>query len=162
MNVARPSFEQRGFCEMHDEPQPHASNTSRTLSIDAQRKRMSLPMRYHPRPPSRLQTDPTQRCDTRAWLILHPERQCRAKSKQAGRQCRRIATPGHGVCRMHGSRSRGPNVVRWDCRPSAIEAKAGRARARISEPPPAHDGEGAHVLAATDVAELMALRGRTP
>jgi hypothetical protein len=32
--------------------------------------------------------------------------QCRAKSKRSQAQCRRHATPGRGVCRIHGGKSR--------------------------------------------------------
>lgn len=31
--------------------------------------------------------------------------QCTAQSKRSGGQCKRAATPGYGVCHMHGSRS---------------------------------------------------------
>lgn len=30
---------------------------------------------------------------------------CQARSKQSGEQCRRVATPGHRVCKSHGSGS---------------------------------------------------------
>lgn len=34
------------------------------------------------------------------------ERRCTARSKQAGRQCARWASPGHRVCVLHGARSK--------------------------------------------------------
>lgn len=37
------------------------------------------------------------------------QRQCAAKSKRSGNQCRGVAMRGKKVCYIHGGRSRGPN-----------------------------------------------------
>ena len=44
------------------------------------------------------------------WL-WPPQRQCTAKSKRSGRQCRRWASPGKSVCFFHGGRSTGPKTT---------------------------------------------------
>ena len=103
-----------------------------------------------------------------AWLLSVPERRCRAKSKRAGRQCLRIASPGYRVCATHGSKSRGPLVTRWDCRPTASLQKAERARAQWQQrecvAPQSVAGStprSAHELGVEDIEQLMTSRLRS-
>jgi hypothetical protein len=102
------------------------------------------------------------------WLVLHPEHRCRATSKRAGRQCRRIATPGYAVCATHGSKSRGRYVTRWDCRPSAVPKKVAQVHAYWlrcgsgAVPPDARSTPwSVHELAADDIERMLASRGRS-
>jgi hypothetical protein len=104
----------------------------------------------------------------REWLVTHPARRCRARSKRAGRPCHRIATPGYEVCATHGSKSRGPYVTRWDCRPSAVQKKVSQLRAYWSQhgsgavPPGARStAYYAYELGADDITQLLAAREDT-
>jgi hypothetical protein len=102
------------------------------------------------------------------WLILNPHRRCQAHSKQARRQCRRVATPGYKVCASHGSRSRGRYVIRWDCRPSAVPKKVAQARAYAirqgadaSQSMPWSAPRSAQVLTSAEIEALMTSTGRS-
>jgi hypothetical protein len=98
------------------------------------------------------------------WLIRHPARRCAAKSKQRGAQCRKIAVPGRRVCVVHGGKSLGPRVVRFDCRRSAIQAKVERSRTQWLQrgsgaaPPGYGSSLGAGELTARDIASLLLSR----
>jgi hypothetical protein len=100
------------------------------------------------------------------WLAAHPERRCRARSKQAKRRCLRISVPGRAVCVIHGGRSAGPWKVRFDCRPDAFQSKIERSRARWMRHGSGYvrtaaSADCAHVLTPADIAALMASRGRS-
>lgn len=102
-----------------------------------------------------------------AWLVAHADRQCGARSKRAGRQCQRIATPGYRVCATHGSKSRGRLVIRWDCRPSALQEKAERVRQQWmqrgsgSVPPESRSSTcAAYEMTAGDIEALLASKAK--
>lgn len=64
-------------------------------------------------------------------LRLHGAKQCHARSKRSGNQCRNPAAFGMGVCRMHGARH-GSTIVKGKQHPNyqhgreTLEAKAHR------------------------------------